>query len=47
MEYRALGNSGLMIPVMTFGTATFGGAPGLFKSWGDTKVEQARELVKK
>lgn len=46
MEHRQLGNSGLMTPIMTFGTATFGGAPGLFQSWGETKVEQAKELIK-
>lgn len=46
MKHRQLGNSGLMIPIMTFGTATFGGSPGLFKSWGETKLDQAKELVK-
>jgi hypothetical protein len=25
MEYRQLGNSGLRVPVLSFGTATFGG----------------------
>jgi aryl-alcohol dehydrogenase-like predicted oxidoreductase len=46
MEYRQLGNSGLRVPVLSFGTATFGGAGDFFKAWGNTEVEEASRLVK-
>lgn len=45
MEYRQLGASGLKIPVLSFGTATFGGANEFFKAWGSTQVEEATRLV--
>jgi aryl-alcohol dehydrogenase-like predicted oxidoreductase len=45
MEYRRLGNSGLMVPVLSFGTATFGGAGDFFKAWGSTDVAEAKRLV--
>ena len=45
MEYRQLGNSGLRVPVLSFGTATFGGGSDFFKAWGSTQVEEARHLV--
>src|SRR5690348_5883343 len=45
MEYRQLGNSGLKVPALTFGTGTFGGAGPLFKTWGATDVNEARRLV--
>lgn len=45
MEYRQLGNSGLRVPVLSFGTATFGGGNEFFKAWGDTRVEDARNMV--
>lgn len=44
MEHRPLGKSGLKLPVLTFGTATFGGGDG-FKAWGTTDVAEARRLV--
>jgi hypothetical protein len=34
MEYRQLGYSGLKVPVLGFGTATFGGGSEFFKAWG-------------
>lgn len=46
MEYRQLGNSGLRVPVLSFGTATFGGGNEFFKAWGSTEVEEAKRLVK-
>lgn len=46
MEYRQLGASGLMVPALSFGTATFGGGNEFFKAWGDTQLDEARELVK-
>src|SRR5688572_13755839 len=45
MEYRQLGNSGLRIPVLSFGTATFGGKGDFFKTWGSTQVDEAKKLV--
>src|SRR3954464_14523729 len=45
MEYRQLGASGLMVPVLSFGTATFGGSGEFFKAWGSTGVEEATRLV--
>ena len=45
MEYRQLGTSGLQIPVLSFGTATFGGGDEFFKAWGSTDVAEARRLL--
>src|SRR5690242_3686469 len=45
MEYRQLGRSGFKIPVLSFGTATFGGKGEFFKSWGDTDVKEASRLI--
>jgi aryl-alcohol dehydrogenase-like predicted oxidoreductase len=45
MEYRQLGDSGLKVPVLSFGTATFGGGTDFFKKWGSTDVAEARKLV--
>jgi len=44
MEYRRLGNSGLKVPVLSFGTATFAGGTGE-NSWGNTEVDEASHLV--
>jgi aryl-alcohol dehydrogenase-like predicted oxidoreductase len=45
MEYRQLGASGLKVPVLSFGTATFGGGNEFFKAWGDTQLDEAKKLV--
>jgi len=45
MDYRRLGASGLKVPALTFGTATFGGKGDFFKAWGETDVGGARRLV--
>jgi len=45
MEYRQLGGSGLNVPVLSFGTATFGGGNEFFKAWGDTQLDEAKKLV--
>jgi len=45
MEYRQLGRSGLKVPVLSFGTGTFGGATEFFKTWGATDVKEATRLV--
>lgn len=45
MEYRHLGNSGLRVPALSFGTGTFGGQGQLFGAWGNTDVAQASRLI--
>jgi aryl-alcohol dehydrogenase-like predicted oxidoreductase len=45
MEYRQLGGSGLKVPALSFGAATFGGNGELFKAWGETDVAEATRLV--
>lgn len=45
MEYRQLGNSGLKVPVLSFGTGTFGGGNEFFKAWGDSDVKEATRLI--
>ncbi len=45
MEFRQLGGSGLKVPVLSFGTGTFGGVTELFKAWGATDVAEAKRLV--
>ena len=45
MEYRHLGRSGLKVPVLSFGTATFGGGNEFFKAWGETDVKEASHLI--
>ena len=46
MEYRQLGGSGLKVPVLSFGTGTFGGGGDLFKAWGASDVAEATRLVR-
>src|SRR5262245_38940242 len=43
MEYRQVG--GLKVPVLSFGTGTFGGDNEFFKAWGASGVEEATRLV--
>jgi aryl-alcohol dehydrogenase-like predicted oxidoreductase len=45
MEFRRLGHSGLKVPVLCFGAATFGGDGEFFKAWGATDVAQATRMV--
>src|ERR1700680_2732734 len=45
MESRQLGNSGLQVPVLSFGAGTFGGATEFFKAWGSSDVAEATRLV--
>jgi aryl-alcohol dehydrogenase-like predicted oxidoreductase len=45
MEFRQLGYSGLKVPVLSFGVATFGGGNEFFKAWGQTDVDEAKRLV--
>ncbi len=46
MEYRQLGNAGFRVPVLSFGTATFGGGSEFFKAWGSTQVDEAKRMVR-
>ncbi len=45
MEFRNLGGSGLKVPVLSYGTGTFGGRTELFKAWGNTDTKEATRLV--
>jgi aryl-alcohol dehydrogenase-like predicted oxidoreductase len=45
MEYRSLGGSGLKVPVLCLGTATFGGGNEFFRAWGASDVAEATRLV--
>ena len=42
---RVLGRSGLKVPALSLGTATFGGAGEFFKGFGETDVAEATRLV--
>ena len=45
MEYRLLGKSGLKVPVLSMGTATFGGGSEFFDAFGGTPADAAQRLV--
>jgi aryl-alcohol dehydrogenase-like predicted oxidoreductase len=45
MEFRRLGASGFHVPVLSFGTGTFGGRGDFFKAWGNTDAGGARRIV--
>jgi aryl-alcohol dehydrogenase-like predicted oxidoreductase len=46
MEFRRLGNSGFKVPLLSFGTGTFGGgASEFFNAWGASDVAEATRLV--
>ncbi len=45
MEFRQLGGSGFKVPVLSFGTGTFGGGTEFFKMWGASDVAEATRLV--
>ena len=45
MEYRQLGGSGLKVPVLSLGTASFGGSNEFFKAVGGSEVSLATRLV--
>ncbi len=45
MEYRQLGRSGLKVPALTLGTATFAGRGEFFGAWGATDVAEAKRMV--
>ena len=45
MDYRRVGDSGLVVSELAFGAATFGGSGEFFGAWGDTDVAEARRMV--
>jgi aryl-alcohol dehydrogenase-like predicted oxidoreductase len=45
MEFRTLGRSGLKVPVLSFGTGTFGGGNDFFRAWGETGAKEATRLI--
>ncbi len=45
LEHRQLGRSGFRVPVLTFGTGTFGGGNEFFQAWGSSDVKEATRLV--
>jgi aryl-alcohol dehydrogenase-like predicted oxidoreductase len=45
MEFRQLGRCGLKVPVLCFGTGTFGGGNEFFRAWGETDVAEATKLI--
>ncbi len=45
MEWRLLGKSGFKVPVLTLGTATFGGRDDFFNVFTETDAATARHLV--
>jgi aryl-alcohol dehydrogenase-like predicted oxidoreductase len=45
VEYRLLGGSGLKVPALSFGAATFGGGNEFFRAWGSSDVAEARRMI--
>ncbi len=45
MDFNRLGHSGLRVPALAFGTATFGGGNDFFKAWGSTDANGAARLI--
>jgi aryl-alcohol dehydrogenase-like predicted oxidoreductase len=45
MQHRRLGQSGLQVPALSLGTATFGGSNEFFGRWGSTQGTEAQRMV--
>jgi len=45
MEHRLLGGSGFSVPVLSFGTVTFGGGNDFFRAWGNSDVAEATRMI--
>jgi aryl-alcohol dehydrogenase-like predicted oxidoreductase len=45
MEFRTLGRSGLKVPVLSLGTATFGAGSEVFRAIGNSSVTEATRLL--
>ncbi len=46
MQYKPLGNTGLLVSTLCFGTMTFGGGEGVWKAIGSTGQTEADQLIK-
>lgn len=46
MEYKTLGDTGLLVSTLCFGTMTFSGGQGFWKAIGDVQQAAADELIK-
>src|ERR1700679_2673911 len=46
MEYKTLGDTGLLVSKLCFGAMTFHGGTGLFKVVGNTNQKEADEIIK-
>ena len=46
MEYKTLGNTGLFVSTLCFGTMTFSGSSGFWKAIGTVDQAGADELIK-
>ncbi len=46
MKYNFLGNTGLVVSELCFGTMTFGGGVGIWESIGKTQQKEVNELMK-
>ena len=46
MQYKPLGNTGLLVSTVCFGTMTFGGGDGFWKAIGNTAQSEADQLIK-
>lgn len=46
MEYKTLGNTGLLVSKLCFGTMTFSGGQGIWKAIGQVEQAGAEELIK-
>lgn len=45
MEQRLLGGTGFSVPILSFGTATFGGGSEFLRAWGASDVKEATRLI--
>src|SRR5258708_33398853 len=45
MESGQCGGSGMKVPALIVGTATFGGAGAFFERWGTTQDDEAQRIV--
>jgi aryl-alcohol dehydrogenase-like predicted oxidoreductase len=45
MEFRQLGGSGLKVPALCFGTATFGGGNEFFRAFGSSDVAEVSRMI--
>jgi aryl-alcohol dehydrogenase-like predicted oxidoreductase len=46
VQYKTLGNTGLLVSTLCFGTMTFGGGEGIWKMIGATGQSEADQLIK-